>query len=73
MSPEAKSVRRERLSQDLALHCLPWTEVLYELMLLVSVVFNDVHDVHDFYGIGGDGEYDDDIDDFRKHTFHDIP
>ena len=42
-------------------------------MLLVSVVFNDVHDVHDFYGIGGDGEYDDDIDDFRKHTFHDIP
>ena len=57
------------MSQDLVLHCLPWTQVLYGLMLLVSLVFNDVHDVHDVYGIGGDGEYDDDIDDLGNTHF----
>ena len=44
--PEAMSVRRERLSQDLVLHCLPWTQAYSN-----DIDAIDVHDVHGVHGV----------------------
>ena len=43
---------------------------IYTDGLLVLVVFNsNIHGVHDVYGIGGDGEYEYDIDDLGNTHF----
>ena len=50
--PEAMSVRRERLSQDLVLHCSPCTQAYANDIDAVDV--HDVHGVHGVHNVDGD-------------------